>query len=153
MFYFAYGSNMLKCRLENQSKNGQKIGSVVDKGIARLPKHEIAFNKESTVNESGKANIIPNEKSEVLGVLYGLTDQQFYLLDEIEGGYRRCAVSIEWNSQIVKAETYFAKEISAREKLQPTKDYLAFLICGAKEHGFSEGYINFLGEKAHPPKN
>lgn len=141
--YFAYGSNMSRGRLENQNGNEQVIGSVIDCGISILRGHELRFNKRS-IDGSGKANIVLNEKSEVLGVIYKLTRRQLNLLDSIERGYRRHPIQVNFQDKIISAETYIAALGKTDDSLLPQRDYLGFLICGAREHRFPREYMQFL---------
>jgi hypothetical protein len=144
MKYFAFGSNLLKSRLDNQHKNGEKIGNVTDEGLAILEKYELVFNKKSTIDQSGKANIVSKENSRVLGVIYDLSERQVKLLKKIEGGYQRKKVIVLHNSNSVDVYTYIAKNKSIEEGLFPTKEYMKFIIDGAKEHSFPKDYITTL---------
>jgi len=143
MLYFAYGSNMLRSRLENQKKGEKRIGQVVDHGVAILLGHTIKFNKIS-IDGSGKTNIIGDNDSKVFGVIYELTNEQINLLDEIEVGYTRLPVGVILGNNTIQSDTYFALIENVDDNLLPTRDYLNFLVLGAKEHNFPEDYIEFL---------
>lgn len=142
MYYFAYGSNMLKSRFENQYKNSDKIGDVIDLGICILKDYEITFNKKSYVDLSGKTNLVEAKGAVTFGVLYKLTPFQMNLLDKIEGGYNRISVFLNWNEEITSAQTFIARK--TQEHIYPTKKYLAYLIEGAIEHKFPDSYIKWL---------
>ena len=144
MKYFAFGSNLLKSRLEKQSKNGEKIGKVVDEGTTTLKNYDLVFNKKSIIDGSGKANIIPKKSSQVLGIIYNLSEKQIWLLDEIEGGYQRSKVYVLYDSNSVEVCTYIAKNGSTEENLVPTKEYMNYIISGAIEHSFPADYIATL---------
>jgi hypothetical protein len=137
MYYFAYGSNMLKSRIEDRLK------SVTDLGIAVLKSHKIKFNKQSK-DGSGKTNIVSDIHSNVLGVIYNLTEEQITLLDRNEIGYERIKIIVEFNSISTNVETYIAKPNTINENLLPTSEYLGYLITGAREHSFSQTYIESL---------
>jgi len=143
MLYFAYGSNMLRSRLENQKRGDERIEQVIDHGAGVLLEHTIKFNKES-IDDSGKTNVIEDNDSKVLGVIYELTDTQINLLDKIEAGYTRSPVNVILGSNTIQVDTYFATTENVDNDLLPTRDYLNFLILGAKEHNFSDEYIEFL---------
>ncbi|MFH0712597.1 MAG: gamma-glutamylcyclotransferase family protein [Candidatus Jorgensenbacteria bacterium] len=143
MFYFAYGSNILRSRLENQKRRKRRIGQVIDHGTGVLFGYTIKFNKTS-IDRSGKTNIVKSDDLKVLGVIYELTDEQINLLEEIEVGYKRSPVDIVLESNTIRADTFFANPEKVKDGLFPTRDYLNFLILGAKEHDFSEDYIEFL---------
>ena len=149
MHYFAYGSNMLKSRLEEQHENRgtETIGPVIDKGVATLIGHELLFNKLSTAQDgfgSGKANIIPSENKEVLGVLYDLSGEQIDLLTKIEKGYEPRNIFIILNGKQIESATFFAKEGCTKDGLFPTTKYRGYIIEGAEKHLFPENYVEYL---------
>lgn len=134
-FYFAYGSNMKRSRLEDP----KRVGEVIDHGIATLQNHIIAFNKKSD-DHTGKANIIPTEQKETIGVLYEMSEDQLKKLDGIEKGYYRMLVHVEWRGEIKHVQTYVALESKIDDSLLPTSEYRGFLIAGAEDHQFPEEY-------------
>jgi len=105
--------------------------------------HAIKFNKKS-IDGSGKTNIIGENTSKVFGIIYELTDEQIKLLDKIEAGYKKSTVDTLLEGNTVRADTYFAIPKKTDNNLLPTRDYLSFLILGAKEHNFPEDYVEFL---------
>lgn len=137
MLYFAYGSNMLRSRLE------ERVGEVVDRGVAKLKEYKIKFNKKGK-DGSGKTNITLQKKSEVWGVGYELTDEQINLLDGIEDGYKRDTINVILENKKVQAEIYFALPEKIDGSLLPTIEYLDFLMSGAQEHDFPKIYLEFL---------
>ncbi len=144
MHYFAYGSNMLKNRLENQGNRvTPKIGSVIDNGAAKLSGYKIVFNKLS-IDKSGKTNIAQDKEAIVWGVVYELANDQIERLDKIEKGYKRIPIVVDYNNEQIEVDTYLATEDSVQENLFPTTEYLKFLIQGAKEHNFPQDYQMFL---------
>jgi len=142
--YFAYGSNMLTCRLE------ERVGKVKFLGTGALRDYKLVFNKLSKDN-SGKANIIESSGAAVSGVIFSLSEDQFKKLDKNEGnGYERRMTSVLFNEQQIITSIYFAKSEFVKNNLKPTNDYLDLIICGAKEHKLNAEYIEFLhSSKAH----
>lgn len=136
-YYFAYGSNIKKDRLEG------RLDKVKVFGVAILKGYHIAFNKQS-VDRTGKANIIPMVQEEIFGVLYGLSEDQFKKLDKNEDGYKRVSMNVYLGIKKINAQTYIALEEKVNDNLFPTEKYLNFLIEGAREHNFPEEYQNFL---------
>lgn len=137
-FYFAYGSNMKRSRLEN------RIGEVIDHGIASKQDYRIAFNKQST-DGTGKTNIVtPAGQEQVMGVLYELTEDQLKKLDGIEKGYVRIPIIVDWKAETKEVQTYVAIDPMINNDLLPKADYLQFLIDGASEHSFPEEYQELL---------
>ncbi|MEK7129359.1 MAG: gamma-glutamylcyclotransferase family protein, partial [Patescibacteria group bacterium] len=120
-----------------------KIGSVIDKGAAKLSGYKIVFNKLST-DKSGKTNIIQDEEAIVWGVIYELAYDQIERLDRIEKGYKRIPIVVDYNNEQIEVDTYLATEDYVQENLFPTTEYLELLIQGAKEHNFPQDYQVFL---------
>ncbi|MHB1117926.1 MAG: gamma-glutamylcyclotransferase family protein [Minisyncoccota bacterium] len=139
MYYFAYGSNMLRKRIED------RVGTVADLGMGVLGKYKIKFNKQGK-DGSGKTNIVPDSDSRVLGVVYELSEEQLGILDGKEVGYKREPLPIEINGKFADIEVYIALANTINDNLLPTMEYLTHLINGAKEHGFPSEYVRFLEE-------
>ncbi len=137
-FYFAYGSNMKRARLE------ERVGTVTDHGMATLKDYRIAFNKKSRNDGTGKANILPAEREDVLGVLFEMSENQIKTLDKHEGGYLKVHKAVEFGGEIIEAQTYVASENMINDSLLPDTEYLGLLIAGAKEHGFPQEYQDCL---------
>lgn len=137
MYYFAYGSNMLRKRLE------ERLGKVEDLGMVLLYDYKIAFNKKSS-DGTGKTNIIPLSGQNVSGVAFSLTTDQLGILDKAEGGYNRTTISAMLNNVLTNMETYVAKETRIDNSLLPTKKYRQYLIDGALEHFFPQDYVEML---------
>lgn len=140
MLYFAYGSNMKTERLVD------RVGKVKIVGKSLIEGYGLDFNKLGD-NRSGKANIHIKEDSLVEGVLFDLTEEQIEKLDRNEGvnkHYMRCAKDIKLDGKTVVAEVYFANENKLQNGLEPTCDYLQYLLDGAKEHDLGIEYKNFI---------
>jgi len=143
MYYFAYGSNMDTDQLETRFKElKNKKFCIV--GVAVLPNYELKFNKKST-DGSGKANIIPDEKSEVEGVVFELTEEQFMKLDEKEKGYHRNKISVNLNNNFIEVITYIADDSNICDGLFPTSSYLDKIVKGAANFELSLSYQKKLG--------
>jgi gamma-glutamylcyclotransferase len=138
MKYFAYGSNMLTSRLE------QRLGKVDDGGTAILENHQIIFNKKSSVDYTGKTNVVKIEGGQVVGVVFELTEEQFLLLDGNEGGYHRQTIDVLIDGELTPVITYLANDNRIDNKLLPTVEYRQHLIDGAIEHNFPKEYIAAL---------
>jgi gamma-glutamylcyclotransferase len=136
-FYFAFGSNMKRERLED------RLDEVIDHNIASLVGYRLSFNKQS-VDGTGKTNIMPSEQHEVLGVLYKLSEEQLKKLDEFEKGYVRIPITVDWRGETKEVQTYVAVESRINNQLLPSTEYLSYLIDGATDHGFPPEYIEFL---------
>jgi hypothetical protein len=60
---------------------------------AVLPGHPLLFNKKSTDDKCGKANVAAHAGSDVWGVLYTIPGGDLDKLDKGAGGYRRVRLS------------------------------------------------------------
>ena len=95
ILYFAYGSNM------NPLRMGQRCPGATALGVAILRNYQIA--------ERLYADIDFEERAEVEGVLYLITERHLRSLDAREGYpkvYRRIWVPIEFNGETYLAVTY-----------------------------------------------
>jgi cation transport regulator ChaC len=81
---FAFGFNICSGRFRDYKVSPQGPGRP-----AVLPGHRLRFNKKSTDDLSGKANVTTQEGSEVWGVLYSIPYSDLQKLDKGEGGYQR----------------------------------------------------------------
>jgi hypothetical protein len=86
---FAFGSNMCSGRFRAYGVSPEGAGRP-----AVLPNHYLLFNKKSTRDQSGKANVAARAGSDVWGVLYTIPDADLDNLDKGEGGYRRVRLSL-----------------------------------------------------------
>ena len=140
MYYFAYGSNLFRRRIE------QRLGSCRLHGSGWLDGYTLQFHKTSK-DSSGKCNVYQtgDNTDRVYGALFELTPQQKLTLDGFEGsGYDSKAVPIRSECGDIKAETYIAKPNSIDFSLLPFDWYKAFVVEGAREVGFPSGYIRLL---------
>lgn len=134
--YFAYGSNMSTKRIE------KRLGPVKKRAIARLADYAIAFDKRSTVDGSGKTNLVKREGAEVWGVVFDLTPEQMAKLASIEKGYTEQGIAVEVDGEATPVRTFVAEERT--RQLRPTREYLNLLIEGAGEHGLPDAYVQKL---------
>lgn len=137
---FAFGSNMCSGRFRDYKVSPEGPGRP-----AVLPDHRLQFNKKSTEDLSGKANVSAEEGSEVWGVLYSIPDSDMQKLDKGEGGYRKVRLTVRpATGQSLDAWVYVAKKPSNDPTLLPYTWYKRFLVEGAREHSLPENYIAAL---------
>ncbi|MFQ5957675.1 MAG: gamma-glutamylcyclotransferase family protein [Candidatus Brocadiales bacterium] len=142
MKYFAYGSNMDAKRMEERNINFTQRMRAFLKGF------ELRFNKMSSNDpeNEGYANVVPDEKGIVEGVLYDILDSDLPKLDIREGypeHYDRVNLKIEsHNYKEQEAVIYIAQPDKVKEGLRPTKDYLNHLL--AAKDILSESYYRRL---------
>ena len=140
-WYFAYGSNLLKGRIE------QRTGLVPPARTASLKNHRLAFNVHA--EEAIYANVIPCCKSIVWGAAYWCSRQMMDALDRHEGVatgyYRRSGVEVETeNGERLQATAYVGGKSFVAEEGLPSGTYLRLILTGAKEHDLPEQYQRFL---------
>lgn len=136
--YFAYGSNMYTKRLQAAAR----CPSAKAIGVAALCNYALKWHKHSKKDGSGKCDVVCEDGSQVLGVLYSIPSTEKSALDREEGrgkGYDKIAVLVHSNGAEVEAITYMATETNPA--LQPYTWYQALVLAGAREHRFPEDYI------------
>jgi gamma-glutamylcyclotransferase len=137
---FAFGSNMCSGRFRDYGVSPAGPGLP-----AKLPGYCLQFNKKSTDDKSGKANLAPREGSDVWGVLYTISDDDLTKLDRGEGGYRRVRLQVYLTDNTsATAWVYVAIKPSDDPALRPYTWYKRFLVEGAREHSLPTQYIGTL---------
>lgn len=116
IYYFAYGSNLLKNRLI------ERVGLPLSEEVFSLQNWCLTFNAGYF---DAFANIVPQEGVSVQGVLYGITTEQAKKLDLFEALYNRFYFIL--GDKICFC--YVAK-ITYEERL-PTLSYINYIISGA----------------------
>lgn len=142
MYYFAYGSNMLTCRLAV----AERAPSACAVAIGTLPGRRLRFHKIG-LDSSGKCDVELTERATdcVYGVLFEIDRREKLALDRLEcagGGYATTTVSIRLSDQTVVASTYVAQRTSS--DMIPFDWYKALVIAGAIEHGLPAEYVGSL---------
>ena len=138
VFYFAYGSNMSRWRLE------ARVACTASPGIASLPGHRLAFHKAGR-DGSAKCDAWRTDNPDdcVLGVLYRLDSNALATLDRIEGrgaGYERQSLMVTDSAGlVVTAETYLATRIDMA--LRPFSWYREHVLRGAMAASLPETYV------------
>ena len=130
MYYFAYGSNMDKSRMEERSCVFKTATSAV------LKEYKLVFNKRSFKDPTmGFGNIEKNENSIVEGILYELDDSMIHILDKYEGypkHYNRVKLTVNTSTKIIEADVYIANTEWISENLTPSAEYLSHFLAGEK---------------------
>ncbi len=137
---FAYGSNMCSGRIRDYGLSLDGAGRA-----AVLSGHRLVFNKKSTKDHSGKANVEPHAASNVWGVLYAISKADLDRLDKGEAGYRRIQSHVQTqDGTSIDAWVYVASAPDSDPVLQPYTWYKRFLVEGAREHSLPADYIAAL---------
>lgn len=139
MWYFAYGSNMNRQQTENRV---QRTG--LRWMVGCLDGYTLRFNKKSTLDHSGKANIVRDEQGAVWGVVFEVHEEELERLGAFEGGYKKkkVRVTIPGGPTKLSAEAFMA-DAGNPDRL-PTFSYLQNILEGACQHGLPMEYCNIL---------
>ena len=139
--YFAYGANI------NLEQMRAKCAKPRVLGIARLKGHKLEFYGHSAVWDGAVETVVPDEKSEVWGILYQLSASDWERLDNCEdaridgtGEYFHYPLEVMDNEQTIKEANIYKKARLGQAEC-PSAEYLAIIIQGAKEQGLPESYI------------
>ena len=143
-WYFAYGSNLARGRLE------ARVGECGVVGEAALGGYRLSFHKRGR-DGSGKCTVSPTGDTADLtvGVVYRLSRGQSLRLDEFEGpGYRREIVQVSVGARTLAAYTYVAPPESLDPGLLPYEWYHTLVVEGARAHRLRPDYILALERTA-----
>ena len=143
MLYFAYGSNLLKRRLQERTPAVRLVGKAVLYG------HALRFHKRGD-DGSGKCDAFYTGRQidRIHGVLYSLGPGERQILDDIEGvgcGYEISNVDVHTGSP-TKAFTYVAQKHYIDHAMEPFGWYRNFVLAGALEHQFPNPYVQKIRE-------
>jgi len=130
-YYFAYGSNMDEDILR------QAGVQIISREGARLKGYRLVFNKCDDKHFGvGLANIARDEKGQVEGVLYKISESDIAKLDKLEGvphDYFKMGVSvIVDDGRNISAFAYLANTDKIVGRLKPKKEYLAHMLTAKK---------------------
>jgi cation transport regulator ChaC len=140
MRYFAYGSNMSKRRMETRGIRFSKREHAILEGWNLL------FNKISSNDSEGFANIKKEKGKRVEGIIYDIKDSDIFKLDKYEGypeHYKRKKIKVRLdNGDYVNSITYIANFEKVVQGLKPSKRYIEYLLEGCDL--LSKEYCEFL---------
>ncbi|XP_067303997.1 gamma-glutamylcyclotransferase [Pseudorasbora parva] len=137
--YFAYGSNLLKERL--QLKNP----SATIHCVAKLKDYKLVFGNHKGVAsqrwQGGVATIEQSSGDEVWGVVWRMNMSDLESLDRQEnvkmGTYSPMEVSVSTNDQDLHCRTYI---MNSCVYAPPSPQYLQVIVMGAEQNGLPEDY-------------
>jgi gamma-glutamylcyclotransferase len=138
MIYFAYGSNMDHEQMQSRCPGSRIIA------IGALPHYTLAFTRWSRSWNSATADILPEQGSQVYGVLYDLILDDLKRMDKFADyphSYTRQDVFVESEGERLPALTYVAIRQGV---FLPSRAYIGKMIQGAENHKIPEKYIAIL---------
>lgn len=136
-YYFAYGSNLLKERLDVQIKDA------VFECVGCLSNYELCFYDHSSRWQGALASIEEQNGGEVWGCIWRVSNSFARELDLQENVYKRLQVDVKAFDSIISCRTYqYSKE--DRKLAYPSPHYKYVIISGAVEHSIPAWYIEKL---------
>ena len=122
--YFAYGANT------NQAYFKNRVPRAKYRGPAYLENHAFKW--------YGHADVVAEEGSLVVGVLWEIPNTDFFMLDLYETNYTRETVTVV-GKRSLKAEIYTMK---IKEDTKPTEEYTTLVYAGYVENGLDTRQLN-----------
>jgi gamma-glutamylcyclotransferase (GGCT)/AIG2-like uncharacterized protein YtfP len=125
MFYFAYGSNMNWVQMQHRCPSARFVC------VARLPGYRFAIARHSRLRHCGTANVLPDARSTVWGIVYEVSENDMLTMDGFEDGYSRQIKSVfaDNHGTISKVIVYIAPEETGVPL--PSAEYKQLMIEGA----------------------
>jgi len=140
MLYFAYGSNLDPCQMQ------QRCAAVQFVCVARLKDYRLSFDRKSEKRHCGVANVVPVVGHDVWGVVYQLSETDLSQLDKHEGvnsgAYLRKDGQVVYkigNDEPLDAAIYFANKQS--DPPFPSMEYKNLIVGGARFWRLPDEYI------------
>lgn len=137
LLYFAYGSNMLRQRLDVRCPHLRLVD------VATLADYRLTFDQYSPADDSGKGGIEAAPGHVVHGVLWLLPRADLPTLDRAEArgrGYERVRRTVtDDDGRSFDVMTYLP--LDRRSSLKPWDWYLNLVIAGAEQHRLPNEYV------------
>lgn len=139
-FYFAYGSNL------NTNQMKQRCPSSKPLDIGCLKGYRLDFTHRSSGWAGGVADIVEDQNSEVWGLIYEVSMEDLYQLDDYEGYpdvYTRFQTSVKTKSgKTLKVWVYTV--VQKEDFIPPTKEYMKLILEAAEKYVFPNTYLSYL---------
>lgn len=124
MYYFAYGSNLDVSQMKERCPEAEPVGT------ARLSDHALAFGGHSPNWDGSPATVVPDQDSEVPGLVYELSFDEIRVLDYYEGHpvrYERRLEPVDHHDEAATREAHvYIKEVDGPFG-HPPPSYLSVL--------------------------
>ncbi|MBN2034423.1 MAG: gamma-glutamylcyclotransferase [Deltaproteobacteria bacterium] len=148
ILYFAYGSNL------DWGQMKERCPSTLFVDTALLSKYRLAFSRMSVARQCGVADIVPDEKKDVWGIVYQITERDLETLDQYEGFQPGRAKNPYIQTEVVvfakgasnnpiTAITYIVQD-KAEKHIPPNREYLDLIIHGARHWHLPQEYIDSI---------
>ena len=149
--YFAYGSNM------NPEQVRQRCTGATVLGPARLPNHALGFFGINRRWDGGMETVIPSPGHVLWGVLYALGHTDADSLDAWQGvrlngtGEYFHSPATVFDARGTGRYAVLYKKDLLGDPVPPSREYLRFIIDGARNQGLPESYIEELSALPRAP--
>jgi hypothetical protein len=123
----------------------ERVPSAELLGVAKNPRHMLAFHKKS-IDGSSKCNMFKSkyESDLVYGAIYKLKPEHKVDLDRFENkgyGYVDNEIMLNHNGNEYTCFTYLAQQSHVFDNLKPYHWYKRLVVLGAQHLGFPDSYI------------
>jgi gamma-glutamylcyclotransferase len=146
--YFAYGSNMDPRLMSKAAPDATSIGP------GRLDGFRLEFNVYSDRWEGGAANLEPDERAYVWGVIWDVSEDDIDTLNTFAGHptfYRREEVEVRTaGGDVEDCVTY--RVAHQQGYVRPTPAYVASLRGAARMQGLPPEALDIIEAAAMPPR-
>lgn len=140
--YFAYGSNMHLAQMAQRCPNSPLLGAGVVRGYRWI------------ITSRGYANIVPDPRELVEGLLFLLSAKDEVRLDQFErvadGNYRKVTVTALSNREAVSALTYIDPIVAEGS---PHNEYVRRMNMAARDAQLSPEYLRRTIRRFIPEEN
>jgi gamma-glutamylcyclotransferase len=141
--YFAYGSNLCLKRF----KDPTRVTSASYKCIATLKGYRVVFHKPS-IDGSGKATVVCDSNSDVMGALFAYEDKDHARLKKAEAGYSEQYIMISTPDGKMEVPTFICDAEKLDNTLQPYDWYLDLIRYGGRSLGLPAGCLSLFDSVA-----
>ena len=140
-YYFAYGSNMWKAKMDMRCPSSQIIGLAILKGYKWI------------ITTRGYASVVKSGEDEVEGILYSISESDESSLDRNEGvscgSYEKVNLKTTCNGIEADALVYIDP---IKDEGKPKEEYNKRMNNALRDAGLSQGYITKYIRKFIPEK-
>ena len=143
MYYFAYGSNLWRPRLE------ERVGETQLVAVGKVAGSALRWHKRGG-DGSGKCDAFttPCHEAELFGAVFSMSVSQAAALDSFEGpGYRRGDVHIDTAQGPLVGFTYMALSAWIAPDNEPFDWYKAYVVQGAMACGLPPSYVQRITDQ------
>jgi len=143
-YVFAYGADM------HPDQIAERCSRPVVAALAFLPDHTLGFFGHSDIWDGAVETVVPAPGRALWGVVYELSFMDGQRLDvwhdaRLDGGgsYFHFPARVLSASGQARTALYYKKDVLG-EPLPPSREYLGFIIQGARERGLPHQYVEEL---------